>query len=436
MNKYINISLSIALAAAFSSCSKEEPFGPDELEGTGKVLKSALALELNNAEGVPVLYARTRAAVPTADDFTVDFIREGESTPYISYLYSVMPEVVTLPAGAYTAFASYGENAPQAWEAPYFKGETQFIVVADKITDDVEPIVARLANVRVSIKFDSKLVAAMNPDAKVTVKVGESGTLEYTASDMERSGYFAYVENSSTLTATFSGDVEGYPVVESKGYDNVQPGSHYSVTFRLHDAGEEDPGNVNVGLTVDASVEIVDMNVTLDPEEDEILKDDLRPVEGEPENPDPGTNVPDPGKTLPTATALEPAGEFAGFDKLDLNNVNEATDHLYCAWKVESEAEGGFKVFTVDIISNTLTPEELVGVGLTDHLDLINPGQYEETLDQMGFPVSIGGKTSAEFNITGFLSLLGALGEGTHEFKLTVTDANGTQIISVKLHTN
>ena len=103
---------------------------------------------------------------------------------------------------------------------------------------------------------------------------------------------------------------------------------------------------------------------------------------------------------------------------------------------MESEAEGGFKVFTVDIISNTLTPEELVGVGLTDHLDLINPGQYEETLDQMGFPVSIGGKTSAEFNITGFLALLGALGEGTHEFKLTVTDANGTQIISVKLHTN
>lgn len=437
MKKYINYGLSILAIATLGACSKDEPFGWDD-EAPGKVLKSALALEVNNADDLPILYRATRAVAPVVDDFTVDFYKEGESEPTSTYVYKDMPEVVTLPAGAFTAVAHYGENASAAWEAPYFKGETKFVVVSDKVTDDVDPIVAKLSNVRVSIKFDAALKNAISSDAKVSVMVGESGTLDFTAADADRSGYFAYVENSHTLTATFSGKVEGYDVVESKGYDNVAPGQHYSITFRLHDAGAEDPGEVSAGVIVDAEVEIVDMNVTLDPEEDEILKDDLRPVEGEEENPGP-VNPPtpdDPDKVAPKAEALVPAGDFAGYDKLNLDAVNEATDHLYCAWKVVSEAEGGFKVFTVDIISNTLTPGELSGVGLTDHIDLINPGEYEEALAGLGFPVNVGGLNSAEFDITSFLSLLGALGEGNHEFRLTVTDANGTSVVSVKLHTN
>lgn len=435
MKKYINYSLAVLAIATLGACAKEEPFGGESAQ-TGKVLKSALALEVNNAEDLPILYRTTRAAAPVADDFTVDFYKEGESEPSLSYIYRDMPEVVTLPAGAFTAVAHYGENLSAAWEAPYFKGETTFIVVADKITDDVDPIVAKFSNVRVSINFDNALLNAMDSDSKVEVKVGESGTLEFTASDAERSGYFAYVENSHTLTATFSGKVEGYQVVESKGYDNVAPGQHYSITFRLHDAGEEDPGEINAGVSVDASVEIVDMNVTLDPEEDEILTDDLRPVEGDDKDPEPVDPVEPGDKQAPKAESLEPAGDFAGYDKLDLNAVNEATDHLYCAWRVVSEADGGFKAFTVDIISNTLTPGELAGVGLTDHIDLIAPGEFEEALAGLGFPVNVGGLNAAEFDITSFLSLLGALGEGNHEFKLTVTDANGTSVISVKLHTN
>lgn len=430
LNKYIYLTLSAMVALA--SCSKEDPFvgGSDDAEG--KVLKSALTVSVPNAEGVVVASrpALTRAAAPSADEFTVDFIKNGETVPTVSYLFSEMPEVVTLPVGAYTAVARYGANLPQAWEAPYYTGDTKFLVVADKITSDVEPINAKLSNVRVSIVFDSSLAANMSDDSKVTVKVGESGSLEFKASDIDRSGYFAYVENSNSLTATFSGDVEGLPVVESKVYDTVAPGSHYRITFRMHDAGEDEPGSINSGLSVDASVEIVDMNVTLDAEDDEILEDDLRPTEGEPVVP-----PVDPGKKVPEAFALEPAGDYAGFTKLDLSKVNEVTDNLYCAWKVVSEAEGGFTKFDVKIISDTLTPEELEGVGLQQDLDLINPGEFEEALAGLGFPVKVGGRNEVEFDITGFLSLMSILGEANHEFRLTVSDANGTSVISVRLHT-
>lgn len=49
--------------------------------------------------------------------------------------------------------------------------------------------------------------------------------------------------------------------------------------------------------------------------------------------------------------------------------------------------QSAFTGFTVDIVSESvLPPSELTGVGLTDHLDLINPGQYKAQLEGFGFP--------------------------------------------------
>ena len=430
--------MAVVLAAGVASCSKEDPFvNGNGDEQTGKVLKSSLSVDLQNEEGLPAIFnVATRAQAPTADDFTVDFIKDGESDPYVSYVYGEMPEVVTLPVGAFKAVARYGQNEAAAWEAPYFKGETSFVVVADKITENVEPIVAKLSNVRVSIKFAPSLKAAMSDDSKVVVKVGESATtLDFTAADEERSAYFAYVEGSNTLTATFTGAVEGYPVVESKVYDDVKPGSHYAVTFKLHDVADDEEGTITPGLTVDATVEVENLTVTFDPEEDEVIEDDLRPVEGGGDNPGPGPE--DPTAPAPKAEPIDSSNpDYAGFKRVDLDKENEVTSDLSCAWKVISEAEGGFKSFTVDIISDTLTPEELEGVGLQQHLDLVNPGEFKEPLAGLGFPVEIGGLSEAEFDITGFLSLMSVLGEANHEFKMTVTDANGTSVISLRLHTN
>ncbi len=439
MKHYISLFLSLTLIAVLGACSKEDPFPGGESTDMGRVLKSALAVELSNSEGLPAVMGRpadlTRAAIPTPDDFTVDFIADGATEPYASYLFAEMPEVVTLPVGVYKAVAHYGENATHAWEAPYYEGSTTFNVVKDVITQVADPIVASLANVRVSIKFDYTLSQNMSSDSKVTVKVGESGTLDFTAADADRSGYFAYVANSCSLTATFSGEVEGLRVVESKVFDNVAPGTHYAITFRLHDAGEEDPGEINAGVVVDASVTIVDMNVVVDPEEDEVLVDDLRPVQGGDDNKDPDTpDTPDTPNAAPVMTALEPE-QGSGLNKLDLDKVNDI-DNLYCAWKVVSTADGGFRTFKVEIISDKLTPEELEGVGLAADLDLVNPGQYAGPLQGLGFPINVGGQNEVEFDITGFLGMMAVLGEADHEFRLTISDANGTTVKSVKLHCN
>ena len=272
----------------------------------------------------------------------------------------------------------------------------------------------------------------MSADSKVSVKVGKSGSLDFTLSDVERSGYFAYVEDSHTLTATFSGTVEGYPSSETKAYDNVQPGTHYKITFRLHDAGEDDPGFIAGDdiVVVDASVTTEDMNVDVDPGETPV-EDDLRPKEDDEDEPTP----PVPGLEAPSITAEEPCS----LDRVNLIELDENGDSKYpVVLIIDSSSEDGITEFKVKIDSTTLTPDELDSVGLCDVLDLVNTSSqpYGESLAGLGFPTDVGGQTHVEFMITGFIPMLDVLGPGTHKFILTVTDAHGTTERTLILQNN
>lgn len=433
--KYLNrISfavMSLALVAGISSCSKEEPFGGEDGDTAyGRFAKSALSVELKNENAADVFNRPTRAGVPDVNDFTVAFIKEGETEAAKSFVYSEMPEVVELPVGAYTVKASYGDNAPAAWEAPYYAGQGDVTIVEDEITEKVDPIVCSLSNVRVSVAFDKTLRDNMSADSKVTVRMGTSedaASLDFTVADTERSGYFAYAEGSTTLAAVFSGQVEGYPTSETTAYDDVAPGKHYRITFKLHDAGEEDPGDITGnGLSVDATITVTDLNSDFE-HDDETIEDDMRPTEdfGDPE-PGPG---PDPVE--PTAG---PSITAAGYD---FDKTNDITPSSECVIKIHSDS--GVTGFEVNIISDKLNPDELAGVGLASHLDLVNPGALADPLSGLGFPVgdAVTGKTDLDFGLTGFMPMLAILGDGEiHSFELIVTDASGTTKKTLTLRMN
>ena len=87
----------------------------------------------------------------------------------------------------------------------------------------------------------------------------------------------------------------------------------------------------------------------------------------------------------------------------------------------------GIADFKVKIISATLTPEELAGVGLAGEFSLVNDSQYFDSLKNLGFPVGdeVEGKTELQLSITNFLSVLNMLGAGEHDFEMSVTDAEG-----------
>lgn len=82
---------------------------------------------------------------------------------------------------------------------------------------------------------------------------------------------------------------------------------------------------------------------------------------------------------------------------------------------------------SVEIISATLTPEELAGVGLSSKFSLINDTQYFDSLKNLGFPVGdeVAGQTELQLSITNFLGVLNMLGAGEHSFQITVVDTEG-----------
>ena len=271
-----------------ASCANEAPFSQEaKQEGEGKFLAHSLKVEVRSNETMV-----RSSDVPDVNDFTVVFINTEENNSEIEhpYQYSDLPEVVTLPVGSYVVKAYYGGDLTKPtyvarFSAPYYLGESEiFQIENNKIIDDLDPVVCKLANVKVTINFDAELVKQMSEDSKVTVTVGDDdSSLEFKASTTE-SGYFAYVEGSSTLIASFSGDIEGDPTVETKTYTDVKPGTHYNITFKLHTIDPNEPGDVNLGgegeeIKVDAVVNLEDMtgeggtNITPD---EEFYLDDAR----------------------------------------------------------------------------------------------------------------------------------------------------------------
>lgn len=429
MKKFKYIYLISGLAVGVTSCSTEAPFSEDKLDGEGRLLTSAIAVELKTEENL----VRAASEEPDVNDFTVDFLNaENPGDPVRSFRYGDMPEVVTLPVGDYIARAYYGgeygsSESTAAFSAPYFKGESaRFSIVENKITDNIGTVECSLANVKVTILFDEKLVDVMDANSTVTVRVGEKGLLSFTK-DTEESGYFHYDEGSNTISAEFSGVVDGDDTTESKSYNNVQPGNHYRITFKLHSIDPNEPGEITPGkpgeeIKIDATVKLEDLTgeggIDVNPSDEDIyMKDDRYPNEGDP---DPGPDNPDNPDDPASGPEITAQGATLGVD----NYVEGMTE---CIIKVKSET--GIKSFTVVIDSNTLTPEELEVVGLTNNLDLVNPGEYTGALQGLGFLAD--GKTTLEneknvdLNISSFLVMLKALGKGTHKFILKVGDDNG-----------
>lgn len=417
-------------------CSKENPFDNGD-SSKGQVLKSALAVSLNTDE--MVRQKSTRADV-SLNDFNIVFTRGG--APVAKYKYSEMPDVVTLPVGTYSCSATYGENRVAEWESPYYLGQSEeFEVESLEVTSYIDPIECKLENVKVTVSFDPVLVSRMSPDSYVEVKVGANEGLKYTTSEANsgKAGYFLHTAET-TLVATFYGSVDGSKVSETKSYRDIQRGCHYKLNFKLHAGGDaDDSGDADGEVVLDATVTTVDIerNVTVD---DDPMEADWNEHPGhgggdDPQQPD------DPKADPPT---------IKGAGQVNVDAVNDGMDFinkgLPFILNLQSVADGGITGFTVDIQSGLLSTEELQGAGLDSHLDLVNPGGLAGVLQGLGLLVKLDsdgnpiynsegdplpessylGYEKINFDLTRFLGLLAALGSDTHNFVVTVTDANGT----------
>lgn len=415
MRQYIHIAYAAAAIIALAGCQKDDPFAFNA--GEGALNCESLTVDYVNSQNP------SRATGVNIADFDVNFINTASGQTVRSFKYHQMPELVALPKGEYRVEASYGDNPVAEWEAPYYLGNSTFSIETNKITDNVDPVECKLSNMRISVKLDDMGLGILDDDAKVIVEAGKEGWLTYDKTTTGKSGYFRYVEGSTTITATFSGTVNGNFIESvSRTYDNASAGNHYSINFTVTTPDNVEPGDIEINgtlLRVDATVTVTNQNETINPgEPDPSTEDNMRPADGDDNKDTPDPTPDEPSDALPEVKA--------GEGGLTLGASNIAANLTACKFSVISHHEDGFTGFTVDIESPSLTPEELATVGLASHLDLIEPGDLAEPLSNLGFPVNIAGWKKADFDITAFLDLLAALGPGEHKFIIKVTDGNGT----------
>ena len=147
-------------------------------------------------------------------------------------------------------------------------------------------------------------------------------------------------------------------------------------------------------------------------------------------------------KALVITVQGEQVGPVAILKGLNIDERHTVVEGL--SIDVVVSATSGIKNFTVQIVSDVLTPDQLGGVGLCDVLDLVEPTASYSTVDptfdasgiaasltNFGFPTGdqVKDKTTVEFTITPFLSLLAFTGAGNHDFVMTITDNDGNTTV-------
>ncbi len=419
---YLSYIVAAATTMALAGCDKETTFNMNP--GEGQLNCRTLTVDyINNT--------RANSSEVELGNFTVDFVNTATNEVARSFLYADMPEIVSLPQGKYRAEASYGDNPIAEWEAPYYLGNTEFEINVGEITDNVDPVECVLSNIRVRVNISDLNLGLLGDDAQVVVHAGKEGQLTYNLSTTNKAGYFRYVENSHTLTAEFSGTVDGkYINATPLIFDNVESGKAYDINFNINRPDNMEPGEIVIGgepgneIAINATIAIMDQTKEIDPNEpeDNILVDDLRPKEPnkDPNDDDPDKKDPnkeDKGpKVVPTAPGLKLGEAYTLVD-------SETTP---VSFKVTSET--GITEFKIVIDSNSLTDDELKSVGLSAYLDLVNPGDLEGALNGLGFKTGndVAGQTECSFDISQFVPMLQILPAGDHKFIITVSDADGS----------
>lgn len=311
--------------------------------------------------------------------------------------YAEMPEIFTLKTGTYKLVAHAPEVTGAAFDTPYCaSAEKPFEIRQDEITE-IGEVKCTLHNVKVTVKYEDKLMALLGDDVKVTVKVGEE-KLEYTK-DETKSGFFHGKAENNVVDVTFQGRVEGEPVSITKSYAEIALGTELIVTYKYKESVTGiDPGTGGSfhapGISVDEKLIAVNETGAVLPEEDEIL---------------------DFGK---------PAIEGDGFDlSQPVTNLNQKV-------VVNLMAPDGIAHVKVEIASENETFAGVIQEMFGGPFDLADPGALEEKLKELGLPVSeqVINQQLVKFDVSQFMPLLKGDFAGIHRFIIEVVDNNNSSV--------
>lgn len=436
--KSISILAWAAAAAAFTGCS--DNWVPEvEGAGEGRLNTQSILAEVNTVEeekeDEDVTKKVTSRSSIDLSPFLVDVVRTSDNANVASWTYATMPQLPTFAVGSYEVQVRSRVLKDAEWSAPYYLGSQTFDIRNGEVTD-VGPIVCKLANVRVTIDYGPKLLEATGGEGfTITVTSTPGVYLQYTGKET-RSGYFAYT-GQTTMVARFQGRVNGVNEDFSHVLENIAPGQHRKLTFRLNynpNTPDDEVGTVDgQGIVVSCSTKTVNVDGNVIQEEDIQESGDRPGQEEKPEDPeDPNKPVVGDKITFTSETLANDNGNVLDDTPNNAADFGEGKKEA----KIHIHSEAPIASFKVKINSETLTADVLSDVKLAPEFDLADPivttddGEKKdltEGLKGLEFPVGdeVKGATDLDFDITKFVPLTMIYGAANHRFILTVTDNAG-----------
>lgn len=383
------ISLTVlSMLIALTACHSEKV--SFQMDTFGQLKLSSMQV---TADTEPLVTA-SRVSADINDYLITVYAANGEKLQ--EWKYAEMPEIFTLKTGTYKLVAHAPEVTGAAFDTPYCAAEKPFEIRQDEITE-IGEVKCTLHNVKVTVKYEDKLMALLGDNVKVTVKVGEE-KLEYTK-DETKSGFFHGKAGNNVVDVVFQGSVEGEPVSITRSYAEIALGTELIVTYKYKESVTGiDPGTGGSfhapGISVDEKLIAVNETGAVLPEEDEIL---------------------DFGK---------PAIEGDGFDlSQPVTNLNQKV-------VVNLMAPDGIAHVKVEIASENETFAGVIQEMFGGPFDLANPGTLEETLKGLKLPVSeqVINQQLVKFDVTEFMPLLKGEFAGIHRFIIEVVDNNNSSV--------
>lgn len=415
-NKYL---LLLYLIAVFiiTACHSEK-MDEQSYSSKGELNLSGLSLSLDAKVDSLSL---SRANTVDINSYIVT-ITDAQEQQAGKWVYSEMPEVVSLPVGNYRIDVVSAETAEAGFDNPYYAGSQSFEIKKNEVTQ-VSGIVCKLSNVRLSFTMDAAFKEKSDDDFKVTMSI-ESSSISMVKSDENRFAYLPAIADEHVLVVSWKGTVDGDYYNNIERFSGVKKGYHHTISFKfdkVNSDGNEASGGLSVSVSIDGSITEKDDNIAVNPGPLPGIEDFPNEGEGDNEGGDDGEN-PEPSDITITGYSFGGSPFTMGEELV----VTGATELI-----VKLSVPAGIKSLKVLITSDNSSFNEIAqALGEFDLAD--SSSMSEEALATLGafsFPMDdeIKGKTALDFNISQFTSLLPGF-PGLHNFRITVVDNNGNEL--------
>lgn len=402
----------LASTLFFCACHSESM---DNIVNTkGELKLSTLKVGVDTDVDVVYLDSRAESGVDLSNYIVTIYDKYSQQAG--QWVYSEMPEIVSLAVGTYTVEVKSAAEPSNGFDIPYYKGTATCEVKENQVTEGLE-ISCKLANMLFTVEYDESFQDKISEDVVTTITIGEN-SLQIPASESRKAYLIAPDSETASMEVNLKGTIDGEVIDYSEHFDNVKSGVHNIIKYQFIPVsdGSVAGGAFSVSIAIDSSLTGSDESVSVNPGPEPGI-DDFPTGGGE----EPGDG--DGEQNMPTIVGSNFNGNPFDIENDVLNITGAAT------LKVEINAPNGIAHLYVDIQSETLDVTE---VGLSNSFDLAYPGDLQEGLNGLGFPTGgeVIGKESTVFDISKFTVLLLTF-SGDHNFVIHVVDQQNLEVTKV-----